>query len=99
MALRRRERAQSSLRFNGIYYFVYMLIAIPIVVALAFRLNSFDIYVLKVRTQDASLAQTIAVSELPAAALCQAFGQAFSNAFGLFLCMIFLGYGLVKILT
>ena len=49
--LRRRERAQSSLRFNGIYYFVYMLIAIPIVVALAFRLNSFDIYVLKVRTQ------------------------------------------------
>ena len=59
MALRRRERAQSSLRFNGIYYFVYMLIAIPIVVALAFRLNSFDIYVLKVRTQDASLAQTI----------------------------------------
>ena len=51
MALRRRERAQSSLRFNGIYYFVYMLIAIPIVVALAFRLNSFDIYVLKVRTQ------------------------------------------------
>ena len=54
MALRRRERAQSSLRFNGIYYFVYMLIAIPIVVALAFRLNSFDIYVLKVRTQAAS---------------------------------------------
>ena len=84
MALRRRERAQSSLRFNGIYYFVYMLIAIPIVVALAFRLNSFDIYVLKVRTQAASLAQTIAASELPAAALCQAFGQAFSNAFGLF---------------
>jgi len=60
LALRRRERAQSSLRFNGIYYFVYMLIAIPIVVALAFRLNSFDIYVLKVRTQAASLAQTIA---------------------------------------
>ena len=53
-APRRRERAQSSLRFNGIYYFVYMLVAIPIVVALAFRLNSFDIYVLKVRTQDAS---------------------------------------------
>lgn len=97
MALRRRERAQSSLRFNGIYYFVYMLIAIPIVVALAFRLNSFDIYVLKVRTQAASLTQTIAVSELPAAALCQAFGQAFSNAFGLFLCMIFLGYGLVEV--
>jgi hypothetical protein len=68
-----RERARFSLRFNGQYYFVYMLVGISVVIALAIKLGSWDIYVVK------------------------AFGQAFSNTIGLFLCMIFLGYGLVEL--
>eukprot|EP01043_Picozoa_sp_COSAG02_P042668 COSAG02_NODE_3645_length_6430_cov_55.318907_1_plen_984_part_00 len=67
-----RERAQYSLRFNGQYYFVYALVGISVVIALAIKLGSWNIYVVK------------------------AFGQAFSNTIGLFLCMLFLGYGLVE---
>lgn len=67
-----KERAQYSLRFNSQYYFVYALVGVSVVIALAIKLGSWNIYVVK------------------------AFGQAFSNTIGLFLCMLFLGYGLVE---
>ena len=62
-----RERARYSIQFNSTYYFVYILVGISVVIALAIKLGSWDIYVVK------------------------AFGQAFSNTIGLFLCMVFLG--------
>eukprot|EP01043_Picozoa_sp_COSAG02_P065058 COSAG02_NODE_9699_length_2138_cov_1.149583_1_plen_367_part_10 len=42
-----RERAQYSLRFNGQYYFIYALVGISVVIALAIKLGSWNIYVVK----------------------------------------------------